>query len=176
MRPVISLALAVMSVSTAASAQPQTPLGSAFLTGATACVSILAGKLSLNPPSPAQAAAGLVLADPTAPDELKPFADLSPRARLFASVEAANGAVVVAQDSSRKLCRVAVLHVKDVSPVTASVGPLAGDWKVVSDDPVANFAVYKGTVLGSSPLTIRIRQPPNDAYGAATYMLTLIAP
>ena len=59
---------------------------------------MLEGKLSLNPPSPAQGAAGLAPADPTAPDELKPFAGPSPGARLFASMNAVNGAVVIAQD------------------------------------------------------------------------------
>lgn len=73
------------------------------------------------------------------------------------------------------LCRVTVLHKADVSPVTASVGPLGKDWVLVSDGPVADFAVYKGTIVGSGPLTIRVRQP-KGGFEAATYMLTLIAP
>lgn len=162
-------------LSSAAQAQPSTPLGGAVLTGAKACTAILARKLVLNPPSPAQTKAGLVLADPTAPDELKPFSDLNPSARLFAAVQSANGAVVVAHDPSQKLCRVVVLHRPNLSPVTATIGPLAGDWSMVSDDPVADFAVYEGTLLGSQKLTIRVRKP-KSGYGAATYMLTLIKP
>lgn len=168
------LALIGCLASTSAFAQPATPLGAAFLTGAHACVNILAGKLSLNPPSPAQTKAGLVLADPEAPDEIEPFRDLSPAARLFASVNAMNGAVVVAYDPSQKLCRVTVMHIADVSPVSAALGPLGGDWTVISDDPLANFTVYKGSLLGSPQMTIRTRRPKNG-FGAATYILTLIA-
>lgn len=116
-----------------------------------------------------------MLADPTAPDELVPFADLSPRARLFAAVAAGNGSVVIGYDPSQKMCRIVVQHVSDITPVTATVGPLAGDWTVVSDDPQANFTVYAGTLLGSPKLTIRVRQPSGTSYGAANYMMTLIA-
>ena len=172
---VVVLFLFASGVASGVSAQQTEPLNRSFLTGARTCISTLQGKLALNPPSDAQTTAGLVLADPAGADDLKPFADLSPSARLFAAVTASNGKVVVAHDPSQGLCRVVVMEVTDISPVTAAVGPLGGDWVVKSDDPVQDIAVFQGTFLGSTPMTIRVRKPPagSTAYGAAKYMLSL---
>ena len=170
-----------LALSTAAAAQPApaaVPLGKAFMTGLKARIANVQGKLPLNPPSRAQTDAGLVLADPAGPNELKPFADIAPKNRLFAAVNTAGGAeVVIGGDATQNLCRVVVMDAKDLTPVTAAVGPLGGDWTVVQDEPLQNFTVFTGTVLGSPKLTIRIRQPAKGgAYGDAQYMLTLIKP
>jgi len=171
----LSTALAVSLTATAAGAQEARPLGEAFMIGLKACIAIEQGQLALNPPSQAQTDAGLVLADPTAPDELIAFSDLSPSARLFAAVNATGGSVVVAHDPSQSLCRVVVFDAADISPVTAAVGPLGGDWVVKLDDPIPNFTIFTGTILGSPKFTIRTRQPPaGSGYGSANYLLTLL--
>lgn len=172
-----ALAFALSVTATAAQAQVTTPLGGAFMTGLKACLAISAGKLSLNPPDPSQAAAGLVLADPTSAGELAPFSDLSPSARLFAAVAAANGTVVIGHDPSQGLCRVVVFHVPSIVPVTATVGPLGTDWVVVQDEPLQSFTVFSGTLFGGQKQTFRTRQPTvGGPFGDAQYMFTVAPP
>ena len=169
------LSLALAGTAAAQPAPDPIPLGPAFIRGTRACVAILEGKLSINPVAPASAFVGMVLADPVGAPDLAPFNDLSRTLRQFAGVVATDGAVAVAYDPSQKLCRVVALGSKDIAPVTAAVGPLGGDWKVVSDDPVQDLAVYTGTVFGSPKMTIRVRKPPkgNKTYGSASYMFSL---
>lgn len=170
-------ALAFALSATAAQAQVTTPLGGAFMTGLKACLAISAGKLALNPPDPSQTAAGLVLADPAGAGELAPFSDFSPSARLFASVTAANGTVVIGHDPSQGLCRIVVFHVPGIDPVTATVGPLGTDWVVVQDEPLQSYTVFSGTLFGGPKQTFRIRHPTvGGPFGDAQYMFTVAPP
>ena len=170
--------LVALGLSTAAAAQQPDPLARAFLVGLKACAENVQGRLPLTAPTPAQTAAGVVLAEPTGEDELKAFSDLSPRDRLFASV-ISNGIpeeVVVASDGSQNLCRVVVFDAPDVGSIAAAVAPLTGDWRVQRDDPLLNSSVFSGTVFGSPSLTIATRRPAKGRYGTAAYMLTLTKP
>jgi hypothetical protein len=171
-RVLIGAALAALAAP-AARAQPSTATGGAFLTGLRACVANMQGELALDAPSPAQDAAGLVLADPAGTGALKHFSDLSPRQRRFASVKGGAGNVVIAADPSQRLCRVVVLNVVSVLHVTSTVGPLSRDWVATVKEP--NFTVYSGSIEGSPRFAIQVRTPrKGGAYGDAAYILTLL--
>lgn len=175
---ILALAAAAAVAGQAAHAQAPAPIAPMFLTGVKACIAIQTGALALNPPSANIDAAGLVLADPAGADDTAPFKDLSPSARNFAAVSGPMDlSVVVAQDPTQNLCRVAVLQtsgLSSIAPITAQMGGLTGDWAMVSDDPVANYAVYTGTLLGSPKMTFSVRKPsPGTGYGSGLYMLTM---
>lgn len=170
----LAAAMTIVTAATASAPAQAREIGPVFQTALKACLANVQGQLPLNPPSQAQTDAGLVLADPAGPAELKAFDDLSPSDRMFASVAAGDGKVVIAEVAPAHLCRIVVYAGVDPTAIGAQVGYLSNDWTLVSDDPTANYAVYRGTILGSPPLNISIRKPAaGSGYGDAIYVMTL---
>ena len=175
MRSLTLGAVLAAGLATAASAQPTTPLGRDFLTAARACMANVQGKLPFNPPSPALDAAGIVLADPAGEDDLKPFTDMNRSQRIFGGIKGSDY-LVVASDPTQSMCRIVVENAPSIVPVTATVGPLGGDWVYQTGDPLLGFDVWVGTFMGSPKFTMRVRTPPkgNTQFGPAQYMFTFL--
>jgi len=156
-------------------------LPDAFVTAVTACVHNVQGKLAFNPPSDALAAAGVVLADPASAAELAPFRDLNLQQRIFGAVPSTPGNIIVGVDPTQKLCRVVIVDAQAAQVGAIFTTPVLADQgqTMVSNDAATNTSVYRGSVMGSPPLTITTQYPammtpPPPGVGAAKYIYTLV--
>lgn len=158
--------------------QAQPSIDAAFEKGLEACARNVTGALPFNPWSPALDAAGLLAADPVGAEDLAPFKDLPADSRSFAAVASNGGSTgqgSVAVASAPGLCRVVLLdrNPADIAAVQARVQALSATW-MARPQPDPEAAGYEGSIAGSAPLAILVRQPAaKTGFGSAGVIVTL---
>lgn len=172
----IPLFLAATLSTTAAHAQPVAPVAptQAFDAAvAEGCVPVIAQRLALNAPSEALARASLRTHQPNVVERAA-FSDF-PAEAPFASRPATVGAtVVLAEDATRGLCRVALFGApeRDLSASRSYLEALVRTLTRVRGGPTSGE--FSGSIDGSPRLRLTIDSPsmPAGAVGGAQLILT----
>lgn len=176
----VLLSLLTAGPALAQPAPPAKPLADAFAAAVSACVRNVQGQLPFNPPSQALTDAGVVLADPAGASELAPFSDLNLQQRIFGAVPSTPGNIIIGSDPSQKLCRVVIVDATpvEIGPIYNTPAMTGNGWTVADGNPLEGWTLWKGTVMGSGPLTIKTQTPPDGTpgVGAAKYLYTLTNP